>query len=163
MSTHQNQINNSRPVKLAPLIFLCVIGLMSIFSCKKSKSVGIENEKTQEIRLTSMYQVSAKTRIFITDIETEMNQQNTTLNDYIPSNKIIDKYQIRQNGQVYWISGMIKLKENSDVKKINEMGFRIDSESKNISSIQVPLNRLDTFLNIDVIEYFEISDKLNLN
>ena len=153
----------SNPIKIAPFIFLCAIGLLCVLSCKKSKNIGVENNKTQTNSLAATFEISPKTRVFLKDVETEIKKQNTTLIDYNPSQRVVDKYQIQKRDAIYYVSGLAMLKKDTDPKKLGEMGFLVGSQTKTFTSIEIPLKRLDIFLNLEVIEYFEISDKVNLN
>lgn len=156
-------MSKNKPIRIAQFVIHCAIGLLCTLSCKNSKTVEVDNEKKYADCLAATFEISPKTRAFLKEIESEIKKQNTTLGDYNPSQRIVDKYQIEKRDAVYYVSGLALLKKDTDPKKLGENGFLVGSQTKTFTSIEIPLKRLDSFLKLEMIEYFEISDKVNLN
>lgn len=113
--------------------------------------------------LTPIFNISAQTRLLINEIEKELNISKTKLENYTPTTEIIDKYSLIYIGNQIYISGFMLTKMNFDRTELDKISVKTGSTSGKLTTVQVPLNKLDQFLKNEQIEYFEIAVKAKIN
>lgn len=143
--------------------FLSVFILSLLFiNCKAPQKVAKTNN-VPKVVLQNSYPVSNRTKMFIAELQRELNTSGKNLEDFIPSSKMIDEYAIRKADHQYFISGFIKVGQNFNEAPLKEIGVSIGSRSGSIYTIQIPMSSFAQFLNQTDIVYFEISTKVSLN
>lgn len=134
------------------------------YSCSGTKKTNNKTEINQTTTtLIANFDVSAKTRQLIKDIQDELSSQKTSIGQYVPSKSIIVKYDIIQIENLYHISGIIITNETYDNSSLKGIGVKIANQSGNINTIQIPVNRFDLFLKNTGIKYFELTEKVKIN
>lgn len=151
---------SERKVKLYFLLIISLALLVTNYSCGGTKRIHNKTEMNQTTILTANFDVSAKTRLFIKDVQDELFVHKTSISKYVPSKNIIDKYNIIQIDNIYHISGMMMTNETFEKSGLNEIGVKISIQSGNIATIQIPVNNFDLFLKNQGITYFQISEKV---
>jgi len=133
-------------------------------NCCGIKNAKNNTEMNQEKNvLTPVFNVSAKTRLLINDIETELNESKTKLENYTPSKKIIDNHSLLYIDNQIYINGFMLTNANFDETFLTKISVEIGSTSGKFTTVQIPLNKFDQFLKIVGIEYFEIAVKTKNN
>jgi len=159
---------NKQPKNRKTVYFLFTISLaltiMSNYSCSGTKKTINETEMNQSTTvLTANIDVSAKTRQLIKDIQDELTEQKNSINKYVPSKKIIDKYNIIQIENSFHISGMMMTNETFENSSLIEIGVKTGSQSGKFTTVQIPVNNFDLFLKNEGIEYFQVTEKVKIN
>lgn len=121
------------------------------------------NPKTARLLLTPNFEISNYTRLFLSELNSEMERNAKTGKSFIPSAQLMHTYHLQQLKSGYSIFGFIKVNNGFSASKLRETGTVIGSQSGNIITVQVPLNSLPAFLRQSGIIYFEISHKTSLN
>jgi hypothetical protein len=144
------------------LLFTILFALaMSNYSCSETKKTINETEMNQiTTELTTNFDVSAKTRQLIKDIQDELTEQKTSIQKYTPSKSIIEKYDILKIEDVYHISGMMMIKENFIKSTLDDISVKTGSQSGKFTTVQIPANKFDLFLQNEGIEYFQVTEKV---
>ena len=158
-------LNNlySNRCTLITVMFISFSFSLLFCSCrviKKSKTLNKNDEVTT--KLDPSFSVSAQTRFFIKEIEDELVKQKVNLNHYNPSTSIIEKYNLTKIEDAIYVSGMIKIPDNFDISNLTKIGVLIGSQSGKITTVQIPIKNFDIFLNNNSIEYFQISEKVQI-
>ena len=142
---------------LRHFVFIAMV-LTSLPSCSSSK----QSVNNSMISIKTNYPVSARTKQFVAELNNELPIKNDSLENYTPSNKLIEKYNIRKQEGLYYVSGFIKFSENFDKSNLEKINVFVGKTSNLISTVQVPLNKLNQFFQITGITYFEIAEKAEL-
>lgn len=154
----------NRPKHKGKIYLLLTISLAlsaTNYSCSGTKRTNNKTEMNQTTTvLTANFDVSAKTRQLIKDIQDELSLQKISISNYVPSKNIIDKYDIIQIENLYHIGGMMMTNETFDISSLNEIGVKIGNQSGKFTTIQIPTNSFDLFLTNKGISYFQISEKI---
>jgi|GEM_PF-6428454 len=131
------------------------------FSCSGTKQTTTKNEKIMRTEtLHSSYNISARTKQFLNELEKESKESNKNLKKFTPSKKMIEEYSLKQTNETFFISGFIKTGESFDKTIFENSGVTFGQPSGKIITVNVPLHFLSDFLNHKEIEYFEISGKV---
>lgn len=144
-------------------IFVCFLLLTSAtFSCNGTKQTATQkNEKVIQTKsLQATYNISARTRQFLNELEKELSESNKNLKTFSPSKKLIDEFNIKQANERFFINGFIKTNEHFDKTNLEKSGVTFGQPSGQITTVYVPLYVLPDFLSDKGIEYFEISSKV---
>ena len=150
--------------KIFLLFTIALVLTMSNYSCSGSKKTINETELNQTItELTAIFNVSAKTRQLIKDIQDELTQQKVNIKKYLPSKSIIEKYDILKIGSIYHISGIMITKENFIKSTLDDISVKVGSQSGKFTTVQIPVNNFDLFLKNEGIEYFQVTEKVKTN
>jgi hypothetical protein len=167
---HQQQKENDKKKnknKCTRNIYLYLIISISLtathFSCSAPKRNNTTTELNQTTSLKPKFDVSAKTRQFLKDLEDDLNSQKTALRKYTPSINMIDKYDIIQIENLYYVSGMVMTNETYDIFSLKEIGVKIGYQSGKFTTTQILVNQFDLFLEYQGIAYFQISEKTKAN
>lgn len=153
-------------LKLRTNLFLIIsLALTAInSSCSGTKKTNIKTEMNQTTKtLIAKFDVSAKTRQLIQDIQDELSLQKTSISKYVPSKSVIVKYDLIKIDNLYYISGMMSINETLDNNSLKEIGVKTGYQSGNINTIQIPVNKFDLFLKNTGIKYFELTEKVKTN
>ena len=157
----------NRPKHKGKIFRLLTISLaltVCSYSCSGTKKTNNKTEMNQSTTvLTANFNVSAKTRQLIKDIQDELTEQKNSTNKYVPSKKIIDKYSIIQIENAFHVSGMMMTNETFENSSLIEIGVKTGSQSGKFTTVKIPINNLDLFLKNEGIEYFEVTEKTKTN
>lgn len=152
-----NLYNRNKQIFISVFIIL----LLVIYSCSGTKQTGNKTKmKSAPINLTAKYNISARTRLLIKDIETELQNKKTNLKDFIPSKELVKKYGLLKINELFYINGFILINENFNESTLNELSIKTGAESNNLITVQVPVNKFDLFLQNKGIKYFKVSEKV---
>ena len=112
--------------------------------------------------LKPSYNLSTRSNQFLHELDYELMKSKKNLDEFTPSKKLIDEYSIKNIGNRYFISGFIKIKDNFNKSSLENNGVILGSTAGKILTVGVPFKYLPDFLNINTIEYFEISEKVHI-
>ena len=135
-----------------------LIIFMVIFSCSATKQNSTKKTSLGSKPIVYKFDLSLKTKMFLKELEEEKEDKT----NYIPSNKLIDKYNIKKLNDIYTISGFIKINDEYNENVLTQLNIKTNSNVGNIITVIVPLNSIDAFLTLDGINYFEISTQVDL-
>lgn len=143
-------------------VIIVFMSVLSLYSCNASKHSGFNNEatiKNNQPRLA--FVVSAKTKLFLSELTRELDKKNSNISTFEPSEKLLQSYSIRKQNEVYFISGFIQINQHFNQNELESLQVALGSSTGNSRSVQIPFSALYQFLEISGIDYFEISEKSN--
>lgn len=146
------------------------LSFLSITSCSGTKNMTHQNQEKVQIVpknnesnvWAASFAVSPRTKIFLKQMKAEMEAKASTVESYIPSDKLIEEYGLRQINDVYTISGFVKTTDAFEESQFEAKGVNFGSKAGEIRTISLPLSFLPDFLQSKAISYFEISNKVQL-
>lgn len=109
----------------------------------------------------STFPVSATTRMFMLELKGEMDASNKSIKKFIPSDRLVDKYNLRKVKRAYYIHGFIKTDSRFDEAKFKKAGFYCGRPVGGMRTVQVPLKSFYVFLRQKGITYFQVAEKLS--
>ena len=157
--------NRTKHQKKIYLLFSISLALTLIsFACSGTKKTSYNTEMNQTATiLTTNFDVSAKAKNLIKEIQDELISQKIFIINYVPSKNIIGKYDIINIKNTYHVSGMILSNKTFDNSSLNEIGVKIGNISGKFTLVQIPINSFDLFLKNEGIAYFELTEKAKTN
>lgn len=144
-------------MKLSALLIL-MISLTFFFS-----NTVAYGQKTTDKIVQGAFPVSADTKLFMMDLQHELESSKQSLKSFTPSSQLADKYSLQKIKGIYYVSGFIKTDKNFSDMKLKKIKTYPGQPSGGIRTILVPLSAFSTFLNQKGITYFELSKKLEVN
>jgi hypothetical protein len=137
------------------------ISMILFSSCKEANHITSNSEKNIESTLFRIdYNVSSRTKQFLNELEKELNGEN--ISEFAPSKRLIDDYSICKIKKEFFISGFVKINEKFDKSIFENSGVQFGQPSGQINTVNIPLNYLSDFLKMSGIEYFEMSEKVQI-
>jgi len=131
-----------------------------LVNCSTTKHYKTEKKASKSIPIEYKFDLSLQTILFLQELETE--RESKANSNFIPSNKLIDKYNIKKLNDIYTISGFIKTKDGYNENNLTQLNIKTNSKVGNIITIIIPISSIDTFLTLDGISYFEINKRVDL-
>jgi hypothetical protein len=111
--------------------------------------------------MDSTLPVSATTRMFMQELENEMKATKKEIRRFVPSARLVDKYNLSKRKRTYYIHGFIKTDGRFDELTFKKAGFSCGRSVGGIRTVQVPLKSFYIFLRQKGITYFQIAEKLS--
>lgn len=143
-----------------------VMASFLVFACGglKDKATTKEEGPASELASTTadlepVYEVSPQTKMLLKTLKNELRASGQSLESYEPSPKVMEKYRIQQDSSEYYIQGM--LVTNADFVEKEFEGLLQSNAGPN-KTIRLKLDQLPRLLSASGIEYFGISEKVNL-
>lgn len=145
---------------LIPLI--CVLLLSSCCNCKQTTKEDKEAMKDNE-QLTSqdsqLAHMSPYTRIFLKKMDEEKKffPENAK---FLPSDELIEQFNIIRIEGIYYVGGILQVKENIDGKSIEELGVKIGTKAGIVWTVKIPIGKVEDVLRLDDILYMQIDERI---
>ncbi len=160
----------NKPQRL--FLFRATITLIVIggISCNGKKIMSNDNDQKQEkiqhqkietFRIN--YKISAKTQLFLNELEKEINLNGGNIKNYKASEKMLNEYNLKRFNETYFVGGFIKVTSSFKTKPLESYGVKFGQEKKEIRTVNVPVYYLKEFLTADNILFFQISEKVSIN
>lgn len=151
---------------LQKIVYFIFSAMIALFSCKglkvnSNKSLYPNDKETSLDNQTKM-QLSTFARLFILELNNELSTQNTTIEYYKPSKKIIEEYGIQLFNKEYFLQGFATINNQIDHSELNKLGITLARPFGNKATIRIPLKSFNHFLHLNGIEYFEMNPKSEL-
>lgn len=147
--------------KLTTILILTTSTLL--LSCAETKKVSAKNQEQKKVENTtemkSEIKTSAFARLFINDLNKELDKQKKSIENYKPSKELIDKYGIQLFNDEYFIQGFITTNNQLDQTALNQLNITTGKPMGNKMTIRIPVKSFNQFLQIKGIEYFEMNPK----
>jgi len=141
------------------LITIFIISTV-LFSCSSTKQNSKEKKVANSNSIEYKFDMSLHTKLFLQELEKEKNEKETE--NFIPSEKLIEKYSIKKINDLYTINGFIKANENFNENDLSSLNIQTNSKVGEIVTVTIPLNSIDNFLTLNGVKYFEINKKVEL-
>lgn len=106
---------------------------------------------------------SAATRIFLQQLQADMQQQKVRPAQYIPSPELMRQYAIQKTGEAYYVQGFLTLQEGYAASDIQDACCKINTAMGTMLTVQINILQLDRFLHDAKIKYFEIATPVQPN
>jgi len=106
--------------------------------------------------------LSAGTRMFIMDLEKELNSSGKDIKQFRPSAKLADRHSLQNVKGQYFVTGFIKVNTKFKPEQIKKIGGYIGKPSGKVRTVRIPLSAFPRFLDLKTVTYFEISRKVHL-
>jgi len=143
-------------MKYISLIILAVV----ILSCSTTKKSTKNNKADNSSSIEYKFDLSLQTKLFLQEFENEKLEKST--DSFVPSQNLIDKYNIKIVEDLHTISGFIKVNSDYNEEELNRINIKTGSQSNNIITVIIPMGSIDKFLILNGVEYFEIGQKVEL-
>lgn len=142
-----------------PILILAMLALFAGVSCCGSQkhSTGLLDKSV--MGLSPIFEVSALTRKFLTDVEEELRNSGLGIEDYKPSNSLIERYGLLRRDDVVSLSGFMKVEDGFDVAEIHAIDGSLGEQVGTMRTVTLPLSRLKDFLHLRGVSYFELAAK----
>lgn len=121
----------------------------------------VQTATAQSSAMDSTFPVSATTRMFMYELENEMKATKKEINRFVPSARLVDKYNLGKVKRTYYIHGFIKTDGHFDELKFKKAGFSCGRSAGGMRTVQVPLKSFYVFLRQKGITYFQVAEKLS--
>ncbi len=119
-----------------------------------------KSDKKNDTIINSKMKLSLYTKQFIREIKSMDN--NKKIDEKKLSDEFIKKYGIIKRNNHFFIGGFAKINKSFDSQDLKNMDIKINSKSGNIITLEIPINSLNTLLQYEGINYFEINQKVEL-
>lgn len=140
-------------------IIIALLVASTVLSCKNSEK-SVKMDKTEETEMTSSnFDLSPKTKMFLKDFKNKSEVHKT---DGSLSENFIEKYSLKKIENIYYFQGFATINERFDKENLEEIGIKVGSNMGKQTTLTIPLTKINDFLNLKSITYFEISNKANL-
>ena len=141
-------------MKTLILILLSLI----LISCSSTKE---STKSTDESPSYNSYSKSAglsdMTKSFINQIKNERKNLNK-MQKYIPSQNLINEYNIFLNNGTYYIGSKFKINNEMDSAVLDAIGVIIVSKIENNWTANIPVDMLEDVVNYSGIDYLQIDE-----
>jgi hypothetical protein len=102
---------------------------------------------------------TAATSLQVNQLLQDLASENYKKNGYQPSESIMAKYGIQKLSNTYYVGGMMSANEKLKDSDLKSLGIIVGTSAGGVSTVQVPIQNLDKFLNIEGIESFDLGKK----
>lgn len=130
-------------------------GLMAT-GCYSPKTISDPNKSDQRTAA-----VSARTAIFLSDLQQEKDQARAKHLSFVPSASLIEEYQIFQRSGHYYIRGFIEASSSLDEAKLRNAGISIETKAGNLRTVIADLDAIEQLLHWPNIKSFSIATPLS--
>lgn len=146
---------------MKPLVLIMVPTIMLItLHCSRSyKMTGSEKNKNPATEVTPVFDVSARTKLFLQALNRELAAHGGGLDSYTPSEELIGKYALDARGDAYHISGLMKYNDELSISDLMIAGVIMVAMAGEFTTVNVPVNALQYFFQARGITSFQISEK----
>ncbi len=115
----------------------------------------------QTSAMDSTIPVSATTRLFMLELENEMKATKKEIKRFVPSARLVDKYNLSKRKRTYYIHGFIKTNDDFNEAQMKKTGVYCGRAVGGIRTVQIPLKSFYVFLRQKGITYFQVAEKLS--
>lgn len=151
-------------MRYTKLISLAFVSGSLFLSCAEGKKTTSKKQNSIMMSQTDTIQLSPVARLFRMDLNKELSSSPTPVNEFKPSQKLMDKYGILLFNNKYWAQGIITTHSSFDTSQMHVLGIAMASFlSTGKANVQIPLQSFNEFLQLKGISYFEMSYKSQLN
>lgn len=142
---------------------LCyIIVVILLISCKPSRNTA-QTPSAKATTMDSTFPVSAKTKMFMLELQNEMKAQKKGIKQFLPSAELADKYNLQKIKGIYYVQGFIKTNRDFKPEQIKTIGGYCGRPAGDIRTVQVPLKSFYVFLEQKGITYFQIAEKVSID
>lgn len=108
------------------------------------------------------FPVSVEAKMFMIDLQNELNASKQTLKDYVPTTQFADKYSLQKIKGKYHVSGFIQTNNSFSEKQLRRIKVFPGQPSGGVRTVMIPISAFSSFLKQKGITYFELSKKLEV-
>jgi hypothetical protein len=116
----------------------------------------------EKLNLSATFSVSARTEQFLSELNKELALNNWKMTSFEPSEKLKNSFGLIKQGNIWLISGFIKTSEHFDKSALEQSGVSFGQPAGQHCTVNIPLHCLSEFLKHPAIDYFEISEQVQL-
>ncbi|WP_321518477.1 hypothetical protein [uncultured Bacteroides sp.] len=141
---------------MKPKFLCCAVIAILLAGCSSyHKSIRTDNSQTM---LISKAQLSNSFKSFWKDLIEEANGKS--LEQYIPSQTLIERYSLREQNQHFLVSGFLHTDSTFNKTDVENLGGNVVTYSNKIKTFSVPIGKIPQFIQIKGIIYIEIGKKV---
>ena len=140
-------------IKIVSYLFLC----LTLICCKGTKSyqrTDIKESEQYDSYIIEKY--SPYSRTFLRNLDKEILSNES----FIPSSNLINDYSLLLINDVYYLGGLLKIREGIDEEKLRDMGVKINTKVNEIWTVKIPILQLKKIGNIEEINYIQIDEQV---
>ncbi len=152
-----------RMKKLIALVVL-VGGFMTLYSCKTSDETAktpVEQEIQQPKEEMVKAELSEKADKLLQELERERLIRGESWDQYKPSQQIVEKYGLRQQGDKYFVRLALRVDPAKGAKlekAMQELGAQVHIRAGTIWTVSVPVNKFFDLTTVDGIMFIDLSE-----
>lgn len=137
--------------------FLCcgIVIIMLVGCASSNKNTNTENTQQTSV---SKAQLSNSFNTFWRELTEEADGK--LLEQFIPSQKLIKRYSLREQNQQFFISGFLHTDSTFNKADIENIGGNIVTSASMIKTFSIPIKNIPLFIQIKGITYIEIGQKV---
>jgi hypothetical protein len=128
------------------------------FSCRSGKEAA-DNSSIAN-KSGNMADISQSTGNFLYLLNQE--KQQLGMDNFTPSEEMIQKYRLRKFDEQYYIAGMIKVEEGFDNQKLKDLKVRTGTEAGQIITVHMPIHKIEEIRRLQGVNYIQINDPVHL-
>lgn len=133
-----------------------------LVSCKPGRNIA-QTPTAKATIMDSTLPVSAKTKMFMLELQNEMKATKKVIKEFVPSAQLADKYSLQKIKGIYYVRGFIKVNKDFKPEQIKAIGGYCGRPAGDIRTVQVPLKSFYRFLEQKDITYFQIEEKVSID
>ena len=138
--------------------YLCtLLAVLAFTACHTNKSAPTHppTAETASDFLPEGINVSASFRMFWDTWTADLKQSGKTLDEYVPSERLIQRFVLRpQNGE-YLVTGFLHTNDEFNVDALTQLGGYGVKYNDSMYSFAIPLRSLPQFVTLPGITYIE--------
>lgn len=142
--------------------FCYIIIIILLIGCKPGKNIAQTHVAKATVADTT-FPVSATTKMFMLELQNEMQATKKGIKQFVPSATLADKYNLRKTKGIYYVHGFVKTNKDFEPKQLKQIGGHSGRPAGNIRTVQVPLKSFSQFLKQKGITYFQIAEKVSID
>jgi len=108
------------------------------------------------IAISAQTRISAETHLFMADLNKSLYKSADLTNK-----EIIGKYPVRTMNGVTMVSCLALVNEQYNKKQLESQGFRIGSQTGNIITLRIPVEKFQFITSLPGISYLEVAGKIS--
>lgn len=142
---------------------LCyIIAVILLISCKPGRNAA-QTPAEKAAVMDSTLPVSAKTKMFMQELQNEMKNTKKGIKQFLPSASLVDKYSLQKIKGTYYVHGFIRTNKDFKPEQIKTIGVYCGRPAGDIRTVQVPLKSFYVFLEQKGITYFQVAEKVSID
>jgi len=105
-------------------------------------------------------QLSTQTQMLINEYNMQKEKQKKEGIPFTLPPKLIDEYNIRLIDNLYFADALITVNELINEFQLNRFGIQVHSKIKTIWSVTIPLDKINSLINSEGVEFIDIGHKV---
>lgn len=150
-------INNTTKRKV--LYILAIATAMALHACGSKKEIQEGKQSPVSVSKTTSH-LSHFARQFTSTLQAEIKQENTSIEQFKPSAKLIETFGLVKKENDFFVVGLATLSASFSNADFDVLQIQLGRPMNTKHTIRIPLKNYFKFLDIESLQYFEMNPKL---